>query len=153
MTRQPTDGPRKDFIRSFDLLIKKITPGQANSTVGFVVLLNDFIAEVRQTGARNLIIAAPYTSPIFERKIKTWTIQYILPQMQNSGIRRIAFVMQERNTALSQIIHISKKGFEVGIFASLSGATAWIMNMTTVAGRTRTCDTLDPKRCPEITSK
>ena len=153
MARKLPDSPRKDFIRNFDLLIKKVAPGQANTTVDFIVLLHSFIAEVNLTGARNLIIAAPHTSPIFERKIKAWTIQYILPQMQSSGIRRIAFVMQEKNTGLSQIIHIPKKGFEVGVFASLSEATAWIMNMSMVANRSKTCDALDPKRCPEISSK
>lgn len=150
MDRQLPGSPRTDYIRNFDLLIKKIAPGLTYTTVDFLILLDNLIVEVKHSGARNLIIAASHASPIFENKIKTWILQYILPQMYNSGIKRIAFVMQGKTTGLEEIIHIPIKGFEVGIFSSLSGATAWIMNLSLAPGQARTCDTLNSKRCPEI---
>lgn len=136
------DSSLKDFIHNFDLLIKKIAPGEVNTTLEFVVLLDSFIAEVKKTGARNLIISAPHTSPMFKHKIKTWIIQYILPQMQSIGIRRLAFAVQRENIGLDEIISNPKKNFEVGIFTSLSVATAWIMNLSFSTGQTRICEAL-----------
>ena len=141
----PNDSPLKGFIRNFDLLIKKIAPGDVSTTFDIVVLLDGFIAEVKKTGARNLIISASHTSPIFEHKIKTWIIQYILPQMQSIGIRRLAYVMQGESTMPHEIIRTPKIDFEVGMFTSLSAATAWIMDLSLTPGQIRTCDTLSPE--------
>ena len=143
----PNDNSLKGYMRDFDLLIKKIAPGEVWTTFEFVVLLNGFIAEVRKTGAKNLIISASHTSPIFEHKIKTWIIQFILPQMQCIGIRRLAFVMQDEISKPHEIIRIPNKNFELGIFTSLSAATAWVMNLSLTYGQTRTCEALSPEYC------
>lgn len=143
----PNDNSLKGYIRDFDLLIKKITPGEVRTTFEFVVLLNGFIAEVKKTGARNLIISASHTSPIFEHKIKTWIIQYILPQMQCIGSRRLAFVMQRESSTSYEIIRLPNKNFEIGIFTSQSAATAWVMNLSLISGQIRTCTSLSPEYC------
>jgi hypothetical protein len=117
------------YFSNFKLLIKKVSPGSLNSTADFLILLHSYIAEAERAGVQNLIIAAPHDSLMFKRKIKTWIIQFLLPQMKHIGVKRVAFVMQTENGTDKEISHIILQSPEIGVFINMPEAIGWTMGL------------------------
>jgi hypothetical protein len=130
MTGKLPDIFDQNYLRDFNLLIKKVTPGSLNSTADFLILLHSYIAEAERDGVKNLIIAAPHDSLLFKRKIKAWIVQFLLPQMRHIGVKRVAFVMQSENAANKGISHIILQSPEIGVFASMPEAIGWAMGLS-----------------------
>lgn len=117
-----------DLVRKFSLLIKKIKPG-IHTTVDFLVMLNGMISEAKEKNAENLIIAVPFDSILFQRKIKSWIIQYLLPQMKEIGLKRVAIVLRKSKSEQNRNLLHPDQDPEIRIFTDIAEATGWIMRI------------------------
>lgn len=129
MTGKLPDIRSKDFLSELGLLIKKVAPEQVSSTANFLQVINSCISEAEQKEAQNLIISAPYDSPLFERRLRSWIMQYLIPQMKHIGVKRVAFVMQKENCLPHQIVHQVYHFPEIGVFTTIPDALGWIMDL------------------------
>lgn len=130
MTGKLPDNRSKDFLSELGLLIKKVAPEQVSSTADFLQAINSCITEAEQKEAQNLIISAPYDSPLFDRRLRLWIVKYLIPQMKHIGVKRVAFVMQKENCLQRKLVHQVYHFLEIGVFTTIPDALGWIMNLT-----------------------
>lgn len=121
---------RFEFITEFSLLIDHIDPHLVKSPSGYIMNLLSLLDEAKRLHAINLLVLAPAEVYHLNLKMHDWVSRYLIPQMNHSGIKRLAFCVTCVPEKMEEHRTISGNSPEIGIFSSMPMAKAWILGIS-----------------------
>lgn len=118
-----------EYLKLFNLLISnKDIIGEQEFLSEYINELQHFIKEVIKKRTENVIIYISAT--LFRRKpvLHHWLKNYLLPQLKNSKVKRIAFISNAAVYPEQEIVIFSQNPM-MGVFISKPEAIAWLVSL------------------------
>ncbi|GEM_PF-3512087 len=128
-----------EYLSNYRLLISKQVISQTESYTSQIPLFFNLLKSTEICGAENIVMTVPALSAPHMEKLNNWFFNYIYPQFNQLGVRRMAIV--SNNTAAIPALKytVYPAVTELRLFCSIPEAIAWITGI---------CNTLSGARGP-----
>jgi hypothetical protein len=126
-----------EYLSNYRLLISKQVISQTESYTSQIPLFFNLLRSAESCGAENIVMSIPSLSTPHMEKLNTWFFNYIYPQFNQLGVRRMAIISNEPAAipALKYTAH--PVATELRLFRSVPEAMAWITGISNTLSEER----------------